>query len=315
MTITVAIAVFNGCRTIQATLDSVLRQTLPPDEILVIDDGSTDDTSSLVRAYTPRVTLVQQENKGVAATRNTLAGLAKGDLIAFVDSDDLWHCRYLETVRQLFVSYPHGVAFFTGHVNFHGYGEYKWDDDSLEAATRTEVISRLEFVRRYNKTTGQFASMSYCSVPKRVLVNLGEQPFCVNGVEDSYLCTTLPLYGPVVYCPSQLVAYRGTGDSLSVNRLKAFGNWVHVFELLEERYRNEAGEQLRKEFENAYASKRRQYSKLLMAAGKASEARNHLWRSIGNSSDPFSVAKSMALLFISYMPSPLQPKWPPLYRK
>jgi glycosyltransferase involved in cell wall biosynthesis len=315
MTITVAIAVFNGRRTIQATLDSVLCQTFPPDEILVIDDGSTDDTAALVRAYTPRVTLIQQENKGVAATRNTLSAQAKGDLVVFLDSDDLWHPKYLETVRRLFLEYPNGFAFFTGHVNFSGYGDYKWDCDPLGVATRTEVISQLEFLRRYNKATGQFASMSYCSVPKRVLVRLGDRPFCVDGVEDSYLCTTLPLYGPVVYCPSQLVAYRGTGDSLSFNRLKALGNWVHVFELLQERYENGAEEQLRKVFANAYASKRRQYAKLLMAAGKISEARSHFFLSMRNSSDPSSVVKSMGMLFISYMPSALQPSWPPLYRE
>jgi glycosyltransferase involved in cell wall biosynthesis len=315
MTTSAVIAVFNGSRTIRAALDSVLRQTLPPDEILVIDDGSTDDTFALLKSYTPRVTLFRQENMGVAATRNALCARAKGDLIGFLDSDDLWHPRYLETIHQLFNDNVNGVAFFTGHVNFAGYGDYIWDSDPPRTATDIEVISQLEFLRRYNRTTGYFASMSYCSLPKRVITALGKEPFRTNGVEDSYLCTTLPLYGPVVYTPSPLAAYRVTNDSLSVNRLKLFGNWVRVFELLEERYNMEAGGQLRKEFRIAYASKKRQYGKLLMAAGNSSEARRQFWRSIGTSSIPPSVAKSIAFLLASYLPSPLQPKWPPLFRQ
>lgn len=315
MAISVVIPVYNSSRTIRATLDSVLRQTLPADEILVLDDGSTDDTASILYSYGSRVTVVQQKNRGVAATRNALCGHARGNLIAFVDHDDLWHPTYLETQYRSFEDHPTACAFFTWHVNFEGLGNYEWDFDPPRVAIDTETISPPTFVKRYNETTGYFASMSYCCIPKRILTAIGRQPFRLSGVDDSYLCMTLPLYGEVVYSPLPLVAYRVTDTAQSVDRLKMFGLWVSVFELLESRYEKEAGQQLKSEFRTAFASRKRQYGKLLMSAGKISEARKQFWQSTSKSIVPLSVTKSMALLLSSYMPSPMQPKWPPLYRR
>jgi hypothetical protein len=241
---------------------------------------------------------------------------AHGDLIAFVDQDDLWHPTYLEVQCKSFVGHPTACAFFTWHVNFAGYGDYEWDPSLPEIPGCVEVINPLEFLARYNKTTGHFASMSYCCVPKRVLTTIGKEPFCLSGVDDSYLCTLLPLCGgQVVYNSAALVAYRVTNSAQSVDRLKMFGLWVRVFELLELRYKREAEQQLRRAYRIAFASKKRQYGKLLMAAGKAPEAREQFWQSMVKSLMPSSVAKSIALLLSSYMPSPLQPKWPPLYRR
>jgi glycosyltransferase involved in cell wall biosynthesis len=314
MTISVVIPAYNSSRTIRASLHSVLQQTLPADEILALDDGSTDDTASILNSYSPRVTVLHQENRGVAAARNILCERARGDLVAFVDHDDIWHSTYLEVQRKSFADHPNACAFFTWHVNFGGYGNYLWDFDPPEITNEIEVISPLNFLKRYNETTGYFASMSYCCVPKRVLTAIGKEPFRLSGVDDSYLCTTLPLYGEVVYTPSPLVAYRVTNTAQSVDRLKMFALWVRVFELLELRYEREAGQQLRREFSVAFASRKRQYGKVLMAAGKAPEARKQFWQSTGKSIIPSSAAKSIALLLSSYVPSPLQPKWPPLYR-
>jgi len=315
MTISVVIPAYNGSRTIRATLQSVLQQTLPADEILVLDDGSTDDTASILYSYSPRVTVLRQKNGGVAAARNVLCEQARGDLIAFVDQDDIWHSTYLEMQRKAFEDHPTGCAFFTWHVNFEGLDTYQWDFVPPRIASDIVVINPLDFLKRYNETTGYFASMSYCCIPKRVLTTIGKEPFRLSGVDDSYLCTTLPLCGEVVYTPLPLVAYRVTDTAQSVDRLKMFALWVRVFELLEVRYQREAGQQLGREFRMAFASRKRQYGKLLMAAGKAPEARKHFWQSIGKSINPSSVTKSTALLLSSYMPSPLQPKWPPLYRR
>jgi glycosyltransferase involved in cell wall biosynthesis len=313
LAISVLIPVYNGSQTIRATMDSVLKQTVQPDEILVLDDGSTDDTVPILNTYGPRIRVFRQSNRGVGAARDLLCQRARGELIAFIDADDLWHASYLETQARLFSEHPAAVAFFTGHVDFRGYGSYKWE--SLENNTEGEVISQLEFIRQYNSMTGYFACMSYCCVPKSVLTAIGEEPFRLNGAEDSYLCTTLPLYGPVVYTPSPLVAYRVTNDSLSVKRLSMFESWVRVFELLEKRYDREAGKKLRTEFRIAFASKRRQYGKLLMAADRTWEAKSQFLRAIWGCANPSSAAKSIALLLAALMPSRLQPKWPPLFRE
>jgi glycosyltransferase involved in cell wall biosynthesis len=87
----VVIPVHNGEHHIRAALDSVARQAEGPTQILVVDDGSTDGTCSVVDAFAdPRVRCVRQQRAGAAAARNHGARLAEGALIAFLDADDLW---------------------------------------------------------------------------------------------------------------------------------------------------------------------------------------------------------------------------------
>jgi glycosyltransferase involved in cell wall biosynthesis len=90
------VPVYNGERFLSEALDSMLRQTRPPDEIIVVDDGSTDGTSRIAAALGPPVRWVRQENRGPAAARNLAIRLATGDFLAFLDADDLWLPRKLE---------------------------------------------------------------------------------------------------------------------------------------------------------------------------------------------------------------------------
>ena len=152
-------------------------------------------------------------------------------------------------------------------------------------------------------------------LPRHVFSLIEGDPFQVSGVDDSYLCTWLPLLGPIVYTEAQLVAYRLTRDSQSANRLKSFGSWVQVFLLLEPHYRSRASEDLFEIFEAFFASKRRQYAKRLLGAGRSNEARRELLASLRPSHRPASISKSLGLLFVSYLPHRLQPDWPKVYRE
>lgn len=99
-TISTIIPVYNGERFLAAAIESVLQQTLPPDEIIVVDDGSTDDGAALVAGMslppTTELILVRQPNQGPAAARNRGIALACAELIAFLDADDLWLPEKLE---------------------------------------------------------------------------------------------------------------------------------------------------------------------------------------------------------------------------
>ena len=92
--ISVIIPVYNGAPYLCAAIDSVLMQTYPPSELIVVDDGSTDDGAALVAALpapvATRLILVRQTNQGPAAARNHGLQLATGELVAFLDADDLW---------------------------------------------------------------------------------------------------------------------------------------------------------------------------------------------------------------------------------
>ena len=90
MKISVVIPAYNAEQHIGRAIDSVLAQTRPADEIIVIDDGSTDATAEVIRSFGDRVTLIQQKNAGVSVARNTGIEAATGDWIAFLDADDEW---------------------------------------------------------------------------------------------------------------------------------------------------------------------------------------------------------------------------------
>lgn len=88
--ISVVIPVFNCERYIGAAIESVLKQTVVPDEIIVVDDGSTDSTVNIVSAYSSPVRMIRQQNRGGAAATNSGVAAASGSFLCFLDADDLW---------------------------------------------------------------------------------------------------------------------------------------------------------------------------------------------------------------------------------
>ncbi|HEV7348079.1 glycosyltransferase family A protein [Telluribacter sp.] len=98
--ISVIIPVYNAERYVAETLESVLEQSLKPAEIIVINDGSTDNTLEVLKKYSPYVRLVSRENRGASATLNESLGLASQPLIAFLDADDIWTPDKLERQKQ-----------------------------------------------------------------------------------------------------------------------------------------------------------------------------------------------------------------------
>ena len=89
-TISCIVPVWNGEAYLQQALDSIFAQSLPPDEVIVVDDGSTDASAAIAERNAPRVTLIRQPHLNAAAARNRGIAAARGALIAFLDADDLW---------------------------------------------------------------------------------------------------------------------------------------------------------------------------------------------------------------------------------
>lgn len=104
--VSVIIPTYNYGRFIEDALRSVLDQSLPPAEIIVVDDGSTDDTSEVVRQFGEKIQYVRQENAGVCAARNRGVAESSGELIAFLDADDIWEPTKLEKQAAKFCDDP-----------------------------------------------------------------------------------------------------------------------------------------------------------------------------------------------------------------
>jgi glycosyltransferase involved in cell wall biosynthesis len=94
--ISVIIPNYNRAALIGATIENMLKQTLPPDEVIVVDDGSTDNSLNVIRSFGDRIHLIEQTNQGPGAARNRGLDAASGDYIQFMDSDDLVSLNKLE---------------------------------------------------------------------------------------------------------------------------------------------------------------------------------------------------------------------------
>src|SRR5262245_26724391 len=100
--VTVIIAVHNGADFIAEAVESALAQTLAGVDVIVVDDGSTDETPAILERFRPRITVVTHENRGMAAARNHTLANVRSPYVAFLDHDDLWHPAFLERcVAQL----------------------------------------------------------------------------------------------------------------------------------------------------------------------------------------------------------------------
>ena len=104
--VTVIIPVYNGEEYLAEDIESVLGQTYHPLEIIVVDDGSTDDTATVASRFKELVRYIYQPNSGPAAARNRGLKMARGEVIGFVDADDLWVENKLDLQLGLLADNP-----------------------------------------------------------------------------------------------------------------------------------------------------------------------------------------------------------------
>jgi glycosyltransferase involved in cell wall biosynthesis len=105
-TVSVVVPAYNSDEFVGEAVESALSQTYPPIEVIVVDDGSTDDTARVLELLGDRIKLVRQENAGVAAARNTGIAVARGELFAFLDADDAWVPEKLDRQVQIHAQNP-----------------------------------------------------------------------------------------------------------------------------------------------------------------------------------------------------------------
>lgn len=120
--ISLVIPAYNRADLIGETLDSALRQTLPFDEIIVVDDGSTDATPEVLASYAGKIRSRRTPNRGVQMARNTGVEMAKNPLVAFCDSDDLLESNFVERVAPWMILHPECDIVYCDFVTFNRRG-------------------------------------------------------------------------------------------------------------------------------------------------------------------------------------------------
>lgn len=127
--VTAAITTYNRARYLPNAIEGILAQGVDDFELLVVDDGSTDDTELVIAQYGDRLRYVRQENQGRAAARNRAAQLARGEFLAFCDSDDVWYPDRLERQLESIDGLPR-VGLVHGHVDLIGEGGHLLEEET-----------------------------------------------------------------------------------------------------------------------------------------------------------------------------------------
>lgn len=127
MKYSVVIPLYNKEHYIEKTIRSVLEQTCTDYEVVVVNDGSSDDSLAVARRFeSDRVRIIDQPNQGVAVARNTGIHHARGEYIAFLDADDEWLPHYLQTIDPLTRDYPQSDIFVTAYQVDMGNGKINY---------------------------------------------------------------------------------------------------------------------------------------------------------------------------------------------
>ena len=221
--ISVIIPVFNCERFVGEALESVLAQTLPPDQIIVVDDGSRDGTAGVVRSFGPRIEYVFKENGGISSAVNLGLSHARCDVFAFLDADDVWTTEKLHLQMNEMNRRPELDMVF-GHVEqFHeGIAVKEMPEDisasSIAGYCRGAVaIKRTSFFR-----VGSFDSQWV----------VGEFIEWYARAIDIGLTGTL--------LPDVVLRRRIHGDNTMIRRQKATTDYIRILKASLDRRRNNA---------------------------------------------------------------------------
>ena len=204
--VSVIVPTYNRGWVIGEAVDSVLAQQYSNYELIVVDDGSTDDTAAVLNAYGSRVRLLRQKNKGVSAARNAGIRSAAGSLIAFLDSDDLWLPSKLSQQVLFFEEHPDALVCQT---------EETWIRNGVRVNPR----------KRHRKPSGMIfePSLELCLVsPSAVMMRrslfdrVGLFDESLPACEDYDLWLRISCRIPVHRIPAALIVKRGGhSDQLS----------------------------------------------------------------------------------------------------
>ncbi len=220
--IAVVIPAYNRELYICEALDSVIAQTRLPEQIVVVDDGSSDDTTEVVlqwkHKYPGELNLLHQSNRGVSAARNTGIRHSTADLIAFLDADDLLSTHHLARLEVAFKYYPELLLCFGNTVHFDAQDILKGSSFSgtgIDDVDYYECVDGLRLMKGsvYSSLLkGNYVSPSASLVARSALERAGLFDEDIRNAEDRDLFLRLSRIGPFAYYP-YVLAYKRLHES------------------------------------------------------------------------------------------------------
>jgi glycosyltransferase involved in cell wall biosynthesis len=213
----VVIPLYNKVESVSKTLDSICAQRYQAAEIIVVDDGSTDDGAERVRQLNiPNVRLVQQSNKGVSAARNLGVSLTRYPYIAFLDADDQWSRFFLAEMRNLILRFPQQRFFASHYQKVIGTGIFINPKLAIQNALPSGSILDNYFAVA---SRGDLPFMvSSCVITPCLFKQLGGFPEGEAMGEDQELFSRVALESQIVFSPLVLLLYHTNTENRACDR-------------------------------------------------------------------------------------------------
>ncbi len=231
--ISVVIPTYNSAAFLPAAIASVRMQCVPVHEIIVIDDGSTDETADLVRELGPGISYFRQENSGPALARNQGIMLASGDFIALLDADDLWFPPALDRLIAAFDAHPE-VALVTadksiidsdGRIVVKSWYQRNGVLDMICGLAGEPIPGALVLLTKTN-----FINTSVVLIRRRALLEVGLFDSSIRYGEDLELWTRIAARFPIIAVADQLGLYRQHATNVTKNTEPMLRDLVRVME-------------------------------------------------------------------------------------
>lgn len=206
-TFSVIIPLYNKEREIEGTIRSVLSQTRLPDEIVVVDDGSTDRSAGIVqRIDSPLIRLVAQPNAGECAARNRAIAEARGEYLALIDADDEWEPGFLAEIEAMIGEFPGCGLYCTGFSVVSHDGVFP-----ARGLDRRGVVGNFfrDSAHRY------IAIPSASCIPREVIDTVGGFPEGMKMAGDLYMWIKIARRYRVCYSPERLARYSKVASNRS----------------------------------------------------------------------------------------------------
>jgi len=207
--ITVLIDTFNYGRYVEEAIESVLSQDFPPEQmqVIVVDDGSTDDTAVRVKRYDSRIQYIYKANGGQASAFNYGVARARGEIIAFLDADDYWLPGKLRRVVDEFKKKP-GVGMVHHRLKELDMrtGEFR---DGFFCRMDGTLANNIESILSYNPTPTSSLALS-----RMVIESIFPMPDAIRIQADGYVQAIAPFVAPIAAVDESLAVYRIHGANL-----------------------------------------------------------------------------------------------------
>lgn len=240
--ISIIIPLYNKAPYIISTLQCVFQQTYTQYEIVVVDDGSTDDGVDRVESVNDdRIRIIRQKNGGVSAARNRGIAEARGEYVAFLDADDEWKPDYLSSQMELVRKYPQCSVFASNY-------EFR----NVEGKVRNTIINKLPFAGTDGELSNYF-EVACCSHPplwtsavmvrKTAIQEIGGFPVGIKSGEDLLTWARLAVKYKIAYSTKPLAVFVGLPSTTDVSKPKQrLSKEDKVLHGLQELYNDEQNE-------------------------------------------------------------------------